>query len=56
MWVYDVNTLKFLTVNKAAVKKYGYTEEEFRGMTPLEKLLARSSPYALYPGRDPRLQ
>lgn len=33
MWVYDLNTLKFLTVNESAIALYGYTEEEFRSMT-----------------------
>lgn len=33
MWVYDFSTLKFLNVNKAAVKNYGYTKKEFLGMT-----------------------
>lgn len=32
MWVYDRMTLKFLLVNEAAVKTYGYTEEEFLAM------------------------
>lgn len=29
MWVYNVETLKFINVNEAALKNYGYTEEEF---------------------------
>jgi two-component system, cell cycle sensor histidine kinase and response regulator CckA len=29
MWVYDLDTLKFLTVNEAAIHHYGYTREEF---------------------------
>lgn len=29
MWVYDVNTLEFLDVNKAAIVHYGYDREEF---------------------------
>ena len=29
MWVYDVETLKFININEAAFKSYGYTEEEF---------------------------
>lgn len=29
MWIYDVNTLKILTVNNAALKVYGYKEHEF---------------------------
>ena len=33
MWVYDLDTLEFLTVNDAAVAHYGYTREEFIGMT-----------------------
>jgi two-component system cell cycle sensor histidine kinase/response regulator CckA len=33
MWVYDTTTLAFLTVNEAAVRHYGYTEQEFMAMT-----------------------
>src|SRR3989442_9017232 len=33
MWVFDVETLRFLAVNDAAVRHYGYTREEFLGMT-----------------------
>jgi PAS domain S-box-containing protein len=33
MWVYDVETLRFLAVNDAAVLRYGYDAEEFLGMT-----------------------
>lgn len=36
MWVYDVETLKFLAVNDAALKKYGYTRPEFLAMTILD--------------------
>lgn len=32
MWVYDLDTLRFLAVNRAALAKYGYTEEEFLRM------------------------
>jgi PAS domain S-box-containing protein len=32
-WVYDRETLRFLAVNRAAVKKYGYSSEEFLAMT-----------------------
>ncbi len=28
-WLYDVDTLRFLAVNEAAVKTYGYSQEEF---------------------------
>lgn len=33
MWLYDTETLAFLEVNEAAVQHYGYTREEFLGMT-----------------------
>lgn len=33
MWVYDVESLRFLAVNDAAVEHYGYTEAEFLAMT-----------------------
>ena len=29
MWIYDLDTLKFLEVNAAALNHYGYTREEF---------------------------
>jgi PAS domain S-box-containing protein len=33
MWVYDLETRKFLAVNNAAVQHYGYSREEFLSMT-----------------------
>lgn len=33
MWVFDVQTLRFLNVNDAAVVHYGYSREEFLSMT-----------------------
>jgi len=33
MWIFDVETLKFQEVNKAAVRHYGYSENEFLQMT-----------------------
>ncbi len=33
MWVYDLETLRFLAVNDAAVRHYGYAREEFLAMT-----------------------
>ena len=33
MWVYDFDTLRFLAVNDAALEHYGYTRDEFLGMT-----------------------
>jgi two-component system, cell cycle sensor histidine kinase and response regulator CckA len=33
MWVFDEKTLAFLAVNEAACRHYGYSHEEFLGMT-----------------------
>ena len=33
MWAYDEETLRFLAVNEAAVRQYGYSNEEFLAMT-----------------------
>jgi PAS domain S-box-containing protein len=33
MWVLDPESRKFLEVNQAATALYGYTPDEFRGMT-----------------------
>jgi diguanylate cyclase (GGDEF)-like protein/PAS domain S-box-containing protein len=36
MWVFDVETLRFLAVNEAAVERYGYSREQFLAMTVLD--------------------
>src|SRR5258708_13760985 len=33
MWVYDVESLRFLAVNNAAIEQYGWTREQFLQMT-----------------------
>ena len=33
MWVYDLETRRFLAVNNAAIQRYGYSREEFLTMT-----------------------
>lgn len=33
MWVYDLETLRFLEVNKAAIQKYGFSRSEFLQLT-----------------------
>ncbi|QKG79960.1 ATP-binding protein [Tenuifilum thalassicum] len=33
MWIYDLETLRFLEVNNAAIEEYGYSKEEFLSMT-----------------------
>ncbi|MDB5350367.1 MAG: domain S-box [Planctomycetota bacterium] len=36
MWVYDTESLRFLAVNEAAIRNYGYSREEFLSMTILD--------------------
>ncbi len=57
MWVYDLVTLSFLAVNDAAVRHYGYTEDEFLSMTirdilPPEELPALVENIPLTDGAD----
>jgi PAS domain S-box-containing protein len=33
MWVYDIETLRFASVNRAAIHQYGFTHEEFMAMS-----------------------
>lgn len=40
MWIVDVETLAFLEVNEAAIRHYGYTQEEFLSMTMKDIQLA----------------
>src|SRR5262249_38707000 len=42
MWILDGETLKFLRVNRAALKHYGYSKREFLSL----------SPHALRPSED----
>ncbi len=36
MWVYNLETLRFIAVNNFAIQKYGYTREEFLSMSILD--------------------
>jgi len=36
MWFFDLETLRFVDVNEAAVRSYGYSREEFLAMTVLD--------------------
>jgi PAS domain S-box-containing protein len=40
MWIHDADTMRVLAVNDAAVARYGYTREEFLGLTPAELVVA----------------
>jgi len=44
MWVFDLETLKFLEVNEATVQHYGYSREEFLAMTIMDIRPPEKSP------------
>jgi PAS domain S-box-containing protein len=54
-WVIDVETLRFLEVNDTALRRYGYTREEFLTLTALDirPQEERSTFRALYQSLDP---
>jgi len=45
MWIYDLDTYRFLEVNDAAISKYGYTKDEFYNMTLFDIRSDEDSPY-----------
>ncbi|MFS2007089.1 EAL domain-containing protein [Duganella sp. CT11-25] len=58
MWVYDLETLRFIVVNAAAIASYGYTEAEFLDMTirdirPPQQLDRLAANLATAPARGP---
>ncbi|MBA3317734.1 MAG: response regulator [Gemmatimonadales bacterium] len=44
MWIFDVETLKFLAVNDAAIRHYGYSREEFLAMGIMDIHPAEDAP------------
>jgi PAS domain S-box-containing protein len=54
MWVYDLESLRFLEVNPAAVEHYGYSREEFLQMTLLAIRPAEDRPRLLAHMSQPR--
>lgn len=36
MWIYNLSNYRFVEVNQAAIEKYGYSRDEFLGMTVLD--------------------
>jgi hypothetical protein len=55
MWIFDVETLEFLDVNDAAVRRYGYGRDEFLAMTIMDVRPAEepAGPPIAAPGRRP---
>jgi PAS domain S-box-containing protein len=47
MWVFDEETLAFLAVNDSAIRHYGYTRDEFLGMTLRDLRLPEDVPALL---------
>jgi hypothetical protein len=59
MWVFDVDTLAFLDVNEAALRRYGYERDEMLGLTIMDLLPAAEpirppSPASPTPGATAR--
>jgi two-component system, cell cycle sensor histidine kinase and response regulator CckA len=54
-WMYDVETLRFLAVNEATIKGYGYSREEFLTMTMKDIRPAEDIPALLEAVRDERI-
>src|SRR5689334_11295337 len=52
-WVYDRQTLRFVSVNDAALRSYGYTREEFLAMTILDIRPPEDAPRVLAQLRRP---
>ncbi|MGA7521771.1 MAG: EAL domain-containing protein [Acidobacteriaceae bacterium] len=57
MWIFEMDTLRFLAVNDAAVSRYGYSAEEFRKMTlrdirPAEEVPAMEDAVAQQTGTE----
>jgi PAS domain S-box-containing protein len=44
MWIFDVETLEFLAANDAAVRHYGYSRDEFLGMSIMDVRPAEEPP------------
>ena len=53
LWVYDRDTLKFLAVNEAAVRTYGYSQEEFARMSIADIRRSEDVPAMLERARKP---
>jgi PAS domain S-box-containing protein len=53
IWVYDEETLGFLTVNEAAIQTYGYTREEFLSMTIDDIGAQEDTPASMTPTDNP---
>ncbi len=52
MWVFDVDTLKFLAVNEATVRHYGFSRQEFLRMTIADIRPEEDIPHLRHRGRD----
>ena len=53
MWVFSTETLRFLEVNEAAVRRYGYSHDEFLAMTIAEIYPPEVLPAILASTREP---
>jgi PAS domain S-box-containing protein len=47
VWIYDLDSLRFVDVNQTAIRQYGYSKEEFLSMTIQDLRPAEDSPALL---------
>ena len=52
MWIYDLETLRFLDVNEVACARYGWTRDEFLAMSILDIRPAEDAPAVQESVRD----
>jgi PAS domain-containing protein len=53
MWVHDVDTLRILAVNEAAVRQYGWTRSQLLSMTCCPRTIIRRSSRNCWPATPP---
>jgi len=54
MWIFDCETLRFITVNEAAIINHGYSREEFLSMTLIDIRLEEDCPAFLERVKQPQ--
>src|SRR5260370_22155530 len=53
MWIFDLRSYQFLAVNQAALRHYGFSNEEFAALTARELMPAETSPAFLLDAAKP---
>jgi PAS domain S-box-containing protein len=53
MWIFDLRSLRFLAVNNAALRQYGFTPQEFMSLSPRDLLSPETLPAFLQDAPKP---